>query len=430
MWEVDSMRHRWSFARICACTVIGLALILVGNAFAASKVRVLHTFQGGKDGASPWATLLLDNKGNLYGTTEYGGNQGCHHEEYGIGCGTVFSLKRSRNSWKETVLYRFQGGSDGSHPRANLIFGQDGNLYSTTSTGGNGSVGTAFRLVPGDWMENVIFNFSYRGGEYPQCALTFDKQGNLYGVAPDGGPHYTGTIFELVPNPKGEWTEKVIHGFKDVVPDGGLAYAGLIMDQAGHLYGTTDGGGVTGDGSVYELSASESGWKERLLYSFPPGPTGLGVLIYDGVIFDRKGNLYGTAGNGGIGCFPYGCGSVIQLKRAGGKWQETTIHQFTSESDGWGPNALIFDNAGNLYSTTYAGGQYGFGTVFKLSPVKGGWQKTTLYSFPGGAQGAYPLGALMLDQQGNFFGITHAGGGGRGAHCKRDGCGVVFEITP
>jgi uncharacterized repeat protein (TIGR03803 family) len=418
------MPRQCSFPPARAFTIFSLTLILVIHSLAASKARVLHTFQGGKDGARPWATLLLDNKtGTLYGTTEDGGNQLCQNY-FDTGCGIIFSLSPSGKGWKETVLYRFQGGNDGGNPRAPLVPRPDGYFYSTTTTGGDSqSIGTAFRIKPGTWKEEVIFRFpSYQKGAYPQGAVAFDDKGNLYGLTPNGG--LSGVAFELIPS-AGEWKEVVLY---DNV---GLPYAGMVLGHDGNLYGTTDSNGDFNEGSVFELSHGKLGWQFTNLYSFQD-PAGAGVEPSD-LTVDKKGNIFGFAADAGIVCYPhpYSCGTIFEMTRSGGKWQENTIYQFKNLADGWGPGygAPVFDRAGNLYGTTGGGGKYGFGTVFKLSPVQGGWQKTTLYSFPGGAGGAEPIGGLVLDGQGNIFGTTYFGGGGSGK-CKRQGCGIVFEITP
>jgi len=410
-----------------ALTILGLTLILVPHALAASEARILHTFQGGKDGANPWASLLLDNKtGTLYGTTEDGGNQLCQNS-FDTGCGTIFSLSPTSKGWKETVLYRFQGGSDGALPRSPLVPRPDGYFYSTTTSGGGaiqGGIGTAFRIRPGTWKEDVIFRFtSYRRGAYPQGAVAFDHKGNLYGLTPNGG--LSGVAFKLIPSPRGEWKEVVL--FENV----GLPYAGVVIDQD-NLYGTTDGNGTFNDGSVFELSHTKLSWQFTNLYSFQD-PASLGVEPSD-LTIDEKGNLFGFAADAGIVCspHPYSCGTVFEMTRSGGTWQEKTLYEFKNVADGSGPGygAPAFDRAGNLYGATQAGGKYGFGTVFRLSPAKGGWQKTTLYSFPGGAGGAEPIGGLVVDRQGNIFGTTYFGGSGKREHCKKQGCGIVFEITP
>jgi uncharacterized repeat protein (TIGR03803 family) len=409
-----------------------LTLLLVTDAWAVSKVKILHTFQGGKDGARPWATLLLDDKtGTLYGTTEDGGNQSCQNS-FDTGCGIVFSLTPSGTGWKYRVLYRFQGGDDGGDPRAPLVTRPDGYFYSTT-TGGGGSgcngygCGTAFRIKPGTWTEEVLLGFSsYQKGWYPQGKIAFDRKGNLYGLTVSAGTDADGVAFELTPNVAGKWKETILYD------NAGLPYAGVIIDHLGNVYGTTDANGMYHEGSVFELSHGKRGWQYTDIYSFQdPCGTFCGGTQPGDLTADENGNFFGFAALAGLaGCGNgYGCGTVFEMTENEGTWQENTLYQFRDSADGWGPGygAPTFDRAGNLYGATQAGGKHGFGTVFKLSPVKGGWKKTTLYSFPGGAGGAEPIGGLVVGRQGNIFGTTYIGGV---QHCKGQGCGIVFEITP
>jgi uncharacterized repeat protein (TIGR03803 family) len=213
------------------------------------------------DGASPFAGLIFDQAGNLYGTTGYGGAHGV----YGVG-GTVFKLTPNQNGrWTEHVLYSFcsrPGCVDGVQPFAGLIFDQAGNLYGTTEYGGaaysNNASGTVFKLIRnqnGGWTESVLYSFCSRlnctDGSYPQAGLIFDQAGNLCGTNAGGGHGY-GTVFQLTPNQNGGWTEHVLHAFMD--QPGALSAAGLILDQAGNLYGTTSGDGSTTFGSVFEIT--------------------------------------------------------------------------------------------------------------------------------------------------------------------------------
>ena len=292
-----------SFFVPASLVTIIIALALASSSWASSKVRILHTFQGGNDGGRPWATLLFDDKtGKLYGTTEDGGNQLCENY-FDTGCGIIFSLSPSGKGWKETVLYRFQGGNDGGHPRAPLVRRPDGYFYSTTTTGGGSqNIGTAFRIKSGSWKEEVIFRFSsYQKGAYPQGAVAFDQKGNLYGLTPNGG--LSGVAFELIPRRVGEWKEVVLY---DNV---GLPYAGVLSDRLGHLYGTTDSNGVFNEGSVFELSHGKLGWQFINLYSFQDSFGG-GVQPSD-LTADKQGNLFGFAGDAGTGCHIYGCSGSI-----------------------------------------------------------------------------------------------------------------------
>ena len=343
---------------------------------------MLHSFGEGTDGIYPAAALIFDAEGNLYGTTNLGGIHPCQ----GAGCGTVFELSpREDGGWTEKVLHSFGRGTDGNYPQAGLIMDAAGNLYGTTLYGG-------------------------------------------YNPCPWGGG--CGTVFELSPREDGGWTERVLHNFNyNAYSEFGGAYpkAGLIFDAAGNLYSTTSGGGGyicqgSGCGTVFELSPTEGGgWAEKDLRDFCS--CGEGTNPVAGLIMDTAGNLYGTVGEGGMG----GGGAAFELTlQADGSWSETNVYYFSYDHgggpDGAYPNAsLIFDAAGNLYSTTKQGGVHDTGTVFELTPTDGGtWSEKVLHSFGDGTDGFYPLANLILDAGGNLYSTTSAGG----IH----GDGAVFEI--
>jgi uncharacterized repeat protein (TIGR03803 family) len=420
-----SLSQAWTTASASFAVI----LMLVNGASAAPKLKVLHTFTGGSDGANPSASLLFDTSGNLYGTTQAGGTgTGC-----GSGCGTVFQLTRSGNSWTEHVLYSFSGGSDGSIPTAGLVADAAGNLYGTTFSGGSNSCacGVVFELVPqsgGGWTESVLHSF----GDTPDGAnvyapLIFDTVGNLYGTTLSGGNVGMGVIYKLTPS-NGSWTESVLHSFCSArnCADGASPYAGLIFDTAGNLYGTTVSGGIYQVGTVFKLKPHSGGsWTEATIYDFTGGNNG--EFPNGGVIFDAKGNLYGMTQNGGTD----DVGVVYKLKPSKGVWNISVLHSFTGGgSDGGDPayGPLAIDRADNLYGTTTYGGLYQYGTAFKLIPAKGGkWKETVLYSFSGGRDGGDPYAGLILGA-GNLYGTTTFGGN---LNCGNGyGCGTVLQLTP
>jgi uncharacterized repeat protein (TIGR03803 family) len=339
------------------------------------------------------------------------------------GVGTIFELKPSNGGWTETILHSFSGGSnDGSLPYGGLIFDSVGNLYGTTAGGGANGDGTVFALKPstGGWTETILHSFSGGDGSGPQAGLVFDSAGNLYGTTVGGGANLNGTVFELAPS-NGEWTETVLHSFGGT--DGSSPYAGLVFDSKGDLFGTTYGGGADGFGTVFELTLSDGGWTETVLHSFTNGGShpcsfspGDGCYPRASVIFDTLGNLYGTTFYGGAN----GAGTVFELTPSNGGWTETILHSFTV-ADGFTANAsLIFDSVGNLYSTTYYGGTDGEGTVFELTPSNGGWTEMIVHDFAV-SDGSVPHGSLIFDSAGNLYGTTADGGSAAD--------GVVFEIT-
>jgi uncharacterized repeat protein (TIGR03803 family) len=408
--------------------LVSALVIFSGTLASAQTGTVLYSFNGEPDGYNPTAGLLADPSGNLYGTTSYGGV---------YGYGTVFELSpKAGGGWTENVLHSFNDdGTDGFYPFAGLILDSEGNLYGTTSDGPAGATasgGTVFELMPaggGSWTETLLYRFCSQSnctdGFYPLAGLIFDAEGNLYGTTNAGGRYSYGTVFEVSPKAGGGWKEKVLHSFKSNGTDGLYPVASLIFDAKGNLYGTTNLGGVGGTyatGTVFELSPKVGGsWTEKILHDFDGAKRGAGVYPDASLIFDASGNLYSTARSGGV----YEGGQVFELKpKTGGSWTEEIPHNFhQSSKDGKNSFAgLIFDHAGNLYGTTTYGGKYGLGTVFKLSPkVSGGWTEKVLFTFTP-ETGRYPLAGLILDGAGNLYGTTSLGGPHRS--------GTVFEITP
>jgi uncharacterized repeat protein (TIGR03803 family) len=367
--------------------LLGAALVGAAgfsSAAAAQELTTLYSFTGG-DGANPAAGLIADPAGNLYGTTFNGGASGQ---------GTVFQLDPSGNL---TVLYSVTGG-DGSHPRASLIADAAGNLYGTTINGGANDAGTVFQLTPSG-MLNVLYSFTGGSdGALPWAGLIADAAGNLYGTTYGGGGSGQGTVFQL--DPSGTLT--VLYSFtggNDATP-----WAGLIADAAGNFYGTTEGG--DGPGEVFQLTPSGI---LNVLHNFAGHD---GAAPHGGLIFDAAGNLYGTTHTGGTS----GYGTAFQLTPSGAL---NVLHSFTGGGDGAYPEiGVIADVAGNLYGTAGRGGVGGQGTVFQLTPSG---TLTVLHSFTGGSDGAYPSGDLIADAAGNLYGTTYGGG----ASVQ----GTVFELT-
>jgi uncharacterized repeat protein (TIGR03803 family) len=287
-------------------------------------------------------------------------------------------------------------------------------------------------------VETVLHSFANGpGGGYPIGSLTFDPQGNLYGVTQDGGNLHgfcdqggCGIVFELSPSSNGVWKQTVLHAFTYV--DGAFPQAGLVRDAAGNLYGTTvSGGQLCRCGAVYELSpTSTGGWKETVLYSFYNGADGF--VPYSQLVLDAAGNLYGTTATGGsttTACSTIGCGVVFMLSpSSNGGWKEKVLYTFDGTDGAYLYSGVIFDEAGNLYGETYTGlGAGSRGTVFKLSPTSSGpWTLTTLHGFSGN-DASYPGGGLVFDKAGNLYGTTQ-GVSSQGA-CPPS-CGSVFELSP
>jgi hypothetical protein len=379
--------------------------------------NVLYRFNG-KDGANPTTGLIFDDAGNLYGTTMLGG---------AFNAGTAFELMPGENgTWTYKLLHSFNG-TDGRAPNAGLVLDQAGNLYGTTTEAGSAGHewGNIFELTPGangKWTEKVLYNFDKTDGALPYGNLVFDASGNLYGTASAGCGHGLGCVFELSANANGKWTQKILIEFNGA--DGGSPVAGVIFDSAGNLYGTTFGGGAPyngcggthGCGTVFELTPSTNEtWTETMLFDFQPKGTGRNPQ--GGVILDTEGNVYGTTygvssaanvfelmrGNGGswtekvlyeVDGNPtagllfdatqehlYGTNNNVAFKlrrTTNGYWTETILHTFkyNSTSGTYPESPLISDQAGNLYGTTLDGGSihacsgtpYGCGVVYELMP--------------------------------------------------------------
>jgi uncharacterized repeat protein (TIGR03803 family) len=361
----------------------------------------------------------------------------------------ALALLAATCAWSSSahVLYNF---TFVANPSSGLTIDAAGNAYGTTSAGGYANKGVVYQLSP-TTGGHLIYAFHGSDGSFPQGNLVFDPAGNLYGTTVHGGANNPpecrignngpgcGVVFKLTPPPHGGglWTETVLYNFCSAAncTDGVNPVAGVILDSAGDLYGTTEGGGNPGCndsqglgcGTVFELQPSQSGWTESVLYAFTgtsfDGGNPLGSLVFDGA-----GNLFGTV----LGPGPAEGGSAFQLSPSGENWSFTVIYGFdgfVGSKDGAGSEAgLIFDSMGNLYGTTAFGGDFGSGTAFELTSAAGSWTESILYSFAGGNDGLEPKSSLVFDSSGRLYGTTFAGGDTKG--CLLGGCGTVFRLTP
>lgn len=286
---------------LCAAVMILSCGFVLGQA----QETVLYSFgTNPNDGTLPNGGLIFDKTGSLYGTTQRGGSV-CS-EDCGT---VFELSPLPDGTWQETVLYNFCSGGlqnvcpDGQNPHAGLIFDANGNLYGTTTYGGaNFDGGTVFELSPppapgGNWTETVLWNFGNPGdGRYPEGKVALDLLGNLYGTTSDGG-NGAGIVFELTRGQNG-WTETTLYGFCPTHPchDGAVPMAGVSFDKVGNIYGTTEQGGYNGYswGVVYELSPSLSNWTETVLHRFNSS----GGYPKSVVNFDKAGKLYGTYSGG------------------------------------------------------------------------------------------------------------------------------------
>jgi uncharacterized repeat protein (TIGR03803 family) len=318
--------------------------------------NVIHLFKG-PDGETPVGSLILDSLGNLYGTTQSGGAHGN---------GTVFELSPSGSKWTEKVLYSFGATSnDLQAPLGALTFDTSGNLYGTASSGGPYLVqGGVFELKPFGkrWHETVIYDFT--GGDdggVPMGNLAWDSAGNLYSTAFNGGDTGFGVVFELSPSSRGNWTESVLYAFTDG-EDGEGPQSGVVFDGLGNLYGTTYFNSLE-FGAVFELTPSIGSWTLSLPYTFCQ-KVGCedGATPVAGLVIDSAGNLYGTTQQGGAD----GDGIVFRLSQSGNNWTESVVHSFDG-THGGGPNAALILDKQVLFGTTGGGGVNGYGVAFSLT---------------------------------------------------------------
>ena len=399
-----------------------LVAMCASGALAATDYKVLYNFNDWNGGGfGPEASLVFDSHGNLYSTTTAGGDA-C----LPTGCGVVFELTPNLDgSWSESVLHSFDR-NDGSQPHSAVVFDRRGNLYGATVNDGSGGNGTVFELTPGNngaWTEFVVHSFAGDpDGAQPYAGVTLDNAGHLYGTTSAGGADSYGVVFAMggpgIPGPT------VLHSFAGG-SDGEQSFGSLVSDASGNLYGVTWAGGAYQAGTVFEMTRNPvtGTWSETVLYQFRGMPAD-GANPYAGMIFDAAGNLYGTTYAGGAS----GLGSVFKLTpNPDGSWSETVLHSFAGGNDGGNPyGGVTVDSFGNLYGTTNAGGAGRHGTIFKMTPTPSGqWLETVLYGFTGGADGGWPGAGVTVDNAGNLYGTAVMGGTG-----GPEQGGVVFELTP
>ncbi len=373
-----------------------MALVAFASPSAQSQTfSVVHTFTGGSDGGNPQAGLVLGTEGNFYGTASSGGQ---------YGAGDVYEMS---STGAVTVLYSFTGEADGSTPTASLLF-LDGALYGTTSAGGAHGAGTVFKLTFAG-IETVLYSFTGGAdGSAPGAALTHDASTNLYGTTFAGGARGNGTVFELVhpKNGSAPWPEEVLYSF-GAVGDGANPVSGVAMDKTGNLYGTTSIGGTYGYGNVYQLVPSSSGWTENIIHQFEL--LGDGGTAYAGIVLDHAGNLYGATTDGGLGGEDGG-GTIFKMSQVDGAWTFTALYDLA----GWGISGsfrnILVPSASLIYATTHCDGANTDGTVFELKETKGVWKYTLLYTFTGGSDGYFLFSSPVLDHKGNLYGTTRFGG--------------------
>jgi uncharacterized repeat protein (TIGR03803 family) len=376
----------------------------------AQTFTVLHSFGGYHgNGAGPYAGVTFDRAGNLYGTTQGGGENDD---------GEAYKLSRRGSGWVYSNLFSFTI-SGGYFPAAKISIGPDGSLYTTATSGGANGSGSIIRLRPPatfcatvqcTWDATVLHSFSYStDGSYPTNSLNFDAAENFYGTTSAGGPAGVGTVYKMTSS-QGSWTFSLLSDFADT--GAGNPYGGVVPDQDGNLYGA---GYASYPGTIFEVTNTGS---TQVLHYFDRSD---GIDPFYGVVLDNQGNIYGETAFGGMNGEG---GTVFELSPSGDSWTFNLLYSFPGVINNGtiGAGALSMDAQGNLYGTTFGNGAYNFGTVFKLSPSENGWIYTDLHDFTGGDDGCAPWSDVVMDSQGNLYGTASSCGAGTG--------GTVWEITP
>ena len=382
------------FSQMTFLIVFGLTALASAQTF-----TTLYSFTGGTDGSEPAAGMIRDLAGNLYGTTSEGGDLNCN---YPYGCGAVYRLNPAGI---ETVLHSFSE-TDGQNPYATVIRDSVGNIYGTTANGGNG--GTVFKIDTAG-NETVLHSFSGgTDGSTPWQGLVMGKSGAVFGTTAYGGSSYVGTVFKV--SRAGKFT--LLHTFTGGPSDGAEPINGhLTMDKSGNLYGATTGGGANNGGMLYRLSQ-----KGRLsvLHSFQ---TSDGGAPYGTVVVDKLGNLYGTA-------YTNDYGTIWKLSKGG---KMTILHNFAGgTSDGCSPtDGVARDSKGNLYGVTPFCGANSAGVLYELS-ASGKYTVLHNFDLP---DGRFPVGEVVRTSKGKLFGVTSQGGTGNNCYWKY-ACGTVWSYVP
>jgi uncharacterized repeat protein (TIGR03803 family) len=376
-------------------------LLLAAVGAPAATYQTLYSFSR-YDAAWPVAGLTIDQYGNLYGVAPWGENTE----------GWIFELSSSQGRWSLHVLREFDmRDPEGAGPLGGMVMDEAGNLYGTTSYDhGEFECGTVFKIPPShDYT--VLHFFNCADGYKPEATLTYSN-GWLWGTTRGGGSKGQGTVFSL--DTDGDYF--TFHSFSGLRGREPLSAFNLWG------YGTTYSGGWKGKGNIYRLDPVKGLInKHGFTIDGKAGYAPMGDLLTLNVGGVRT--IYGTTSAGGVG----GGGTVYRLTEIepnSDRWAIKVLHSFSSgDTQGWAPLAgLTPDSAGNLYGTASKGGDCG--TVFELSPGKADkWVYTVVYSFDiYNGDGCYPTASVVFDKAGNLYGTTYYGGDSYS--------GVVYEITP
>lgn len=395
-------------------------LTVFGQLTFAQSFQVIYAFRGTADGRYPHSGVFIDSVGNIYGTTSHGGP---------TDGGVAYRLSFRNSAWVLNPLDEFPTFNNGSMPDGGLVQDASGALYGTTKYGGIGA-GLVYKLTPPPstpgavivpWTETVLHRFTGGAdGRWPYGPLVFDSAGNLFGTTSRGAMG-SGTVFKMTPSGS-DWILNTIYTFTDGGDRGGPAY-NLLIDSAGNIYGTTLGGGEDGCGTIFELSPAGDAWIETVLHSF----SGHGCGPIEGLIMDEAGSLYGAT-------FMYDSieatfhSTVYRLSKDNGNWTFSVIAEPPMQNPrfvcSWNPvtGTLAMDAGGNIYGTMLGAGIYGYGSIFRLTRTNETWTYRSLHDFNYDTELISDVcTGVALDLQGNLYGTAWGG-----VH----DVGVVWEITP
>jgi uncharacterized repeat protein (TIGR03803 family) len=374
------------------------------------RETVLYQFQGQPDASAPSYGVVADASGSLYGVTTYGGT---------ANLGAVFKLTPSGSTYTESIIYSFQDGSDGALPVGPLLVSKKGAIFGATQYGNSSLCGSVFRLTPsagGAYREKTLYSFpcNSANGYQPNGGLITDATAALYGTTFYGGPSDNGVVFKLTP--KGiHYFETVLHRFQGS-SDGAQPKSGLVEDSTGALYGTTWQGGSSNDGTVFKLEPSGSGYQENVIYAFRGGYDGQGPA--SSLTVDSAGNVYGTTPTGG----KHAAGIVFKLSPSRGGYGEHVLYRFDASVSSQPSGPVLENGRGVLYGLTLTGGPHNWGTLYKLAPSGQTYAYSTLFDFTSYTGGEDPSGPLIEDSNGALYGTAPL--------TSQSENGVVFKLKP
>ncbi len=397
--------------RILICLSLTIFAALLTAASHAQTFTSIHSFTNKSDGGLPVSGVVIRG-GSLYGTASSGGTF----------AGVVYQATPAGTAWRVSTLSFLTATGNGPNSRA--LFGPDGHLYGTTVDGGiHTNDGNVYQLTPPaticktvfcPWTETDLHDFTIQDGANPtEGDLVWDQQGNIYGTTANGGQYGYGVVYEMMPSQNG-WKVTPIYSFTGG-SDGAQPAGGVVFDSNGNLFGTTFHGGSSNNyGTVFELTyVPGTGWTEKVVYTFQGGSDGRYPAA--GLIFDSAGNLYGSTFLGGDGQG----GTVFELSPSGNTWAFNLIYGLRGTAGPQG--SLTMDPAGNIYGAASGNGNRLFGNVFKLTKSGNSWSYSSLHDFQG-PDGEEPICSVTIDTDGTLYGTTAAGG--------LYGNGTIWMIKP